>query len=187
MKLRNGPQIFGNLASGLFFQFWRFYFLRQGGFWWDSEDGPHWGRNRASLSVSVSLSVSDGLLSGLFRVDACGGWMLATCPWWTMLHRPCQKPFSPAGWQCYTLKTPAWAANLSSHLVCPAHGTHSKHMQVNTERKFGCSWPENMTRCCEMLMMLADALWEMGSTALLYPIFFPVWLLSSNLYISIFF
>lgn len=164
MKLRNGLQIFGNLPSELFSGFDvsasvdRVVFDERG---WDREASPQRGQTRPQ---SLFVSLSDGLLSFLFRVDAFGGWMLATCLWWTTPHRPCQKPFSPAGWQCYTLKTPAWAANLSSHLVCPAHTIQLKCMRANNRRKFGCLLPENLTLCCEMQIMLTGALWVMGLT-----------------------
>lgn len=74
MKLRNGLQIFGNLPSELFSGFDisasvdRVVFDERG---WDREASPQRGQNQASESLCLSLS--DGLLSGLFRVDACGG------------------------------------------------------------------------------------------------------------------
>ncbi len=152
MKLRNGLQIFGNLPSELFSSFDFSASVDRVGVWWERvrQRGQSAARAKPGLWVSVSLSLSDGLLSGLFRVDACGGWMLAICLWWTMPRRSCQKHFSPAGWQSYTLKTPAWAANLSSHLVCPAHTIHLKCLRSKNGRKFGCKRPENMTLCCEM-------------------------------------
>ncbi len=101
-------------------------------------------RAKPGLWVSVSLS-PDGLLSGLFRVDACEAGCLqyaygGLCRADLVKSSSHQQADSATPWK-HLPERP----NLSSHLVCPAHTIHLKCLRSKNGKKFGCRglriWP----------------------------------------------